>query len=365
MTKYLWKYELYHHGIKGQTWGVRNGPPYPLSRVDHNKVIKRGLIGSNDKQTNDVIDSNYKQHKKANKVMNLGKAVSDIGFVVQSAGVIVAASACPPVGIAMFAAGGVSMFAAPAVATAIATHMTSDKSMSKRVAKDHPEYAEKALNYEKNTKEIKSTSEFEELRNTISDTESFEDLDSINPGYGITPRSTNNCAQCSLAYIMRRSGYKVVANNADNGSGSGGLSARNIANALGRTKMPTRLEEFSDGVFLFAVNAQDTYKSASSKVSIITDSLEKAAKNNPEAELKSGLYALTVSTAYGSAHSVVLEVDKDKKLNIVDGQAGIRKSAEDYFSEHDYFVPEDIIYPDTRQGAFENQEMSKYVRRYT
>ena len=22
--------ELYHHGIKGQTWGVRNGPPYPL-----------------------------------------------------------------------------------------------------------------------------------------------------------------------------------------------------------------------------------------------------------------------------------------------------------------------------------------------
>ena len=24
--------ELYHHGIKGQKWGVRNGPPYPLKR---------------------------------------------------------------------------------------------------------------------------------------------------------------------------------------------------------------------------------------------------------------------------------------------------------------------------------------------
>ena len=24
--------ELYHHGIQGQKWGVRNGPPYPLSR---------------------------------------------------------------------------------------------------------------------------------------------------------------------------------------------------------------------------------------------------------------------------------------------------------------------------------------------
>lgn len=23
--------ELYHHGIKGQHWGVKNGPPYPLN----------------------------------------------------------------------------------------------------------------------------------------------------------------------------------------------------------------------------------------------------------------------------------------------------------------------------------------------
>ena len=26
---------LYHHGIRGQKWGVRNGPPYPLSADDH------------------------------------------------------------------------------------------------------------------------------------------------------------------------------------------------------------------------------------------------------------------------------------------------------------------------------------------
>lgn len=23
---------LYHHGVKGQKWGVRNGPPYPINR---------------------------------------------------------------------------------------------------------------------------------------------------------------------------------------------------------------------------------------------------------------------------------------------------------------------------------------------
>lgn len=27
--------ELYHHGIKGQKWGKRNGPPYPLGVSDH------------------------------------------------------------------------------------------------------------------------------------------------------------------------------------------------------------------------------------------------------------------------------------------------------------------------------------------
>lgn len=38
--------ELKHHGIKGQEWGVKNGPPYPLTRVSKgsekttNKIYK-------------------------------------------------------------------------------------------------------------------------------------------------------------------------------------------------------------------------------------------------------------------------------------------------------------------------------------
>ena len=32
------KNELYHHGVKGQQWGVRNGPPYPIE----NKVLAKG-----------------------------------------------------------------------------------------------------------------------------------------------------------------------------------------------------------------------------------------------------------------------------------------------------------------------------------
>lgn len=32
---------LQHHGIKGQRWGVENGPPYPLSLKDHMAVLKK------------------------------------------------------------------------------------------------------------------------------------------------------------------------------------------------------------------------------------------------------------------------------------------------------------------------------------
>lgn len=32
--------ELYHHGIKGQRWGRRNGPPYPLSPQTHASVVR-------------------------------------------------------------------------------------------------------------------------------------------------------------------------------------------------------------------------------------------------------------------------------------------------------------------------------------
>lgn len=34
--------ELYHHGIKGQKWGAKNGPPYPLdSKISTGKRLKK------------------------------------------------------------------------------------------------------------------------------------------------------------------------------------------------------------------------------------------------------------------------------------------------------------------------------------
>lgn len=30
---------LYHYGVKGQKWGVRNGPPYPINRASPLRIV--------------------------------------------------------------------------------------------------------------------------------------------------------------------------------------------------------------------------------------------------------------------------------------------------------------------------------------
>ena len=55
--------ELMHHGIDGQRWGVTHGPPYPLSRSEHRKVVRSAKAT---KKRNVSYDKSLKYAKRMN-----------------------------------------------------------------------------------------------------------------------------------------------------------------------------------------------------------------------------------------------------------------------------------------------------------
>lgn len=59
---------LEHHGIEGQKWGRRNGPPYPLDYDDHSTSEKK----KNPKSKLDNYDTS-KRNKKPSKIKEFAK----------------------------------------------------------------------------------------------------------------------------------------------------------------------------------------------------------------------------------------------------------------------------------------------------
>lgn len=63
---------LAHHGIKGQKWGIKNGPPYPLDSQSKSASEKKAVTGK--------INSNEEKEKtgltdRQKKVIKIGAAV--------------------------------------------------------------------------------------------------------------------------------------------------------------------------------------------------------------------------------------------------------------------------------------------------
>lgn len=349
MTKYLWKYELYHHGIKGQQWGVRNGPPYPLSRVDHNKVVKKGLTGSKDKPHNNIesVVSN------AVKVAAGARAFYVGGFLMPASPVAVSLGI---VGAGAVIAGGVGLISASVRA---ATKKYADGA-DKRAARRNR--IQGAVDYKKNTSPVSSSDELKGLRGTYNSDNIINDLTDINPGYGFVERSTSNCAQCSLAYIMRKNGYNVIANNriGDSEAGwSAGVTNKEILHALG---YDATLKTRPDGTKGYDGYASCSGVKVGSPVSVKTQSVADAMKAaSTSTKSNSDTYILGLTDKYGCGHSVIVESSKGK-TNIIDAQSGDVNPIDVYFSNHSSLAPSDVIAANT-PDKMENGYMASYLRK--
>lgn len=66
--------ELYHHGIRGQKWGVRNGPPYPLKGGKYAVTKKKKLRSESNRHNSSYNKRHY------DKTINKGATLSTLSW---------------------------------------------------------------------------------------------------------------------------------------------------------------------------------------------------------------------------------------------------------------------------------------------
>lgn len=72
--KYEYSNELRHHGILKQKWGVRNGPPYPLSGGDYSRSEKKAIYKAR-RNKNSIYNK-----KHFDKVLRKGSKINTLSY---------------------------------------------------------------------------------------------------------------------------------------------------------------------------------------------------------------------------------------------------------------------------------------------
>lgn len=159
---------LMHHGIKGQKWGVRNGPPYPLDS-DVSSKVKNGATAKskNEPKEGFIIASTL-----------MGTVAANLAVVAITTGV---------------------------TATVALANNAKAKKLDKKVTDD-------IQNSKKDPKtglplKSREYSEKEDLKYTNTHHKMIK-----NDG------AVNNCVRCTNAYELRRRGYNVTAKLVNSGT---------------------------------------------------------------------------------------------------------------------------------------------------
>jgi hypothetical protein len=163
--------ELYHHGIKGQKWGERNGPPYPLDR----QVSMKVTASAKDEEAKGVFNPR--------QIKTLSFHDNELNFAKKVFNYIEEAEE------RRYADGSSSFFSPAKCFSDIPPDERRSGKGDQGIARDWL---------------LKSNE-------TLSDS-----TKNCNPGYGELG-TTNNCVRCAAALELRQRGMNVVAARALSG----------------------------------------------------------------------------------------------------------------------------------------------------
>lgn len=299
MYEIVYKDELSHHGIIGQKWGHRNGPPYPLDASAHSKAEKEAMksksgsssSGSESKSSKSSSSDDITAGK--NFVVNQKKeGWSDLDSDTQ---------------IALIELG--------VLTTAVAVTAASSKIYEVKERKR----LDKKLDDMYENREFKTLADVPRIPKDAIDTEM--NMKTVNPGFP-AEGTTSNCMLCTTAMIMREKGYNVCANKLDEG-----LFEKNLDKAFtGDTKFKKLRVNDTDKIY------------------------DKLAKEGD------GAYGnLTVQFWIGGGHSVFWKVENGE-AHIYDAQSGEEYKRNDEYSMMMYVNPKF-----TQYNRCDNAEPTEYV----
>lgn len=259
-------YILEHHGIKGQKWGTRHGPPYPLSSKEHAAVVK-GKGGSGK-------EASKSQKKNATK---------NVGVATEAAAAGVAAAYI-------------------GIKKAIAVHQSNKY--------DNGQYLVNRQNEKKDPRNGLSIQSEKSIH-------PIEDMEKVNPSYDKSNAHKTNCSKCTFAMEMRRRGYDVSAGG-DRHALSKGMSADILKNMWtdknGRKRgyNQNKLIDEEDGIVMRALKNNKNNKN------VYADStLDEMAKHGAGARGEINV----VWAGWQGGHSMFWENDSDGKTTIYCSQS--------------------------------------------
>lgn len=179
---------LKHHGILGQKWGKKNGPPYPLGASDHSTSEKKARWRKSlDKDSSDNDNKKRGLSDKQKKAIKIGATVAVT---------------------ALAAYGTYRLVKSGKLDNYIDIGKSKAETLLKKKAGDTKIGNQKVDNLLKNASTAKTVSNgIKKLSKpeTLADT-----IKNVNPNRG-NPTYKNNCTFCSVASYLRTKGYDVTA----------------------------------------------------------------------------------------------------------------------------------------------------------